>query len=175
MLIPYRPLRMDPQPARMERGLSLIEMMIGLTIGLMLTLGLFTLIANTSQSFKVQDDFSRMQENGATAFRYIGDSLRHAGFYGYSNPALGTVSLLSGSAVATTTDCGGAGNAPATNWAFDFAKPLISFPDLTPVTIINVFPCIKAQNLAWVRRWRTPTRCSSRAARTAIESAMPKL
>ena len=71
-LISNRPPHMNPKPAGVQRGLSLIEMMVGLTIGLVLTLGLFTLIANTSQSFKVQDDFSRMQENGATAFRYIG-------------------------------------------------------------------------------------------------------
>lgn len=148
-VITYRPprMRMHPQPARMERGLSLIEMMIGLTIGLMLTLGLFTLIANTSQSFKVQDDFSRMQENGATALRYIGDSLRHAGFYGYSNPALGTIGPWPGSAVTTTNTCGSAANPPGDAlWAFNFANPLISFPNLTPANVATVFPCINRQN-----------------------------
>ena len=146
-VISYRPprMRMHPQPARMERGLSLIEMMIGLTIGLMLTLGLFTLIANTSQSFKVQDDFARMQENGATAFRYIGDSLRHAGFYG-NVMAPGNIKVSTSSAVASATDCGSAANPPAANWAFDFTTPLVSFPNLTPATINNVFPCILQQN-----------------------------
>ena len=136
---------MNPQPARVQRGLSLIEMMVGLTIGLVLTLGLFTLIANTSQSFKVQDDFSRMQENGATAFRYIGDSLRHAGFYG-NVMATGNVRISTGSAVATVTDCGSAANPPSANWAFDFTTPIISFPDLTPATVSAVFPCIQKQN-----------------------------
>src|SRR5688500_11790802 len=67
----------------LQRGLSLIELMVGLTIGLMLTLGLFTLITNQSVAFKLQDDFARTQENGTLALRYIGESVRMAGFYGY--------------------------------------------------------------------------------------------
>ena len=147
-LISQRPFRMNPQLALLQRGLSLIEMMVGLTIGLVLTLGLFTLIANTSQSFKVQDDFSRMQENGATAFRYIGDSLRHAGFYG-NVMAPGNIKISSSSAVAmnAAADCGSdPANRPAANWAFDFTTPIISFPDLTPSTVSAVFPCILKQN-----------------------------
>src|SRR3954469_6657019 len=65
-----------------QRGMSMMELMVGLSIGMVLTLGMFTLIVSTSQSFRVNDDFSRMQENAVTAFRYLGDSLRQAGFYG---------------------------------------------------------------------------------------------
>jgi type IV pilus assembly protein PilW len=139
---------MYPRVAIAQHGLSLIEMMVGLTIGLVLTLGLFTLIANTSQSFKIQDDFSRMQENGATAFRYIGDSLRHAGFYG-NVMAPSNIKISTSSAVAMNpppADCGSAANPPSANWAFDFTTPLISFPDLTPATVSGVFPCILRQN-----------------------------
>ena len=131
-----------------QRGLSLIEMMVGLTIGLMLTLGLFTLIASTSQSFKVQDDFSRMQENGATAFRYIGESLRHAGFFG-NTVVTGNIQITGASNVvdATNPSCGSAANnPPAANWAFDFTHPLIAFPDLTPASVSGTFPCILSQN-----------------------------
>ena len=98
-----------------QRGLSLIEMMVGLSIGLFLTLGLFTLISNTSQSFKIQDDFARMQDNAAAAFRYIGSSLRLAGFYGYTDSPNTIDTVIGG--VATTTDCGSATNLPTTNWA----------------------------------------------------------
>ena len=134
--------------AMVQRGLSLIEMMIGLTIGLMLTLGLFTLIANTSQSFKVQDDFSRMQENGATAFRYIGDSVRHAGFFG-NTVVTDNIKVTSNSNVvdATNPGCGSSpDNEPTANWAFGFTKPIIAFPDLTPGTVSATLPCIKSQN-----------------------------
>ena len=87
-----------------QAGLSLIELMVGLTIGLFLTLGMFVLITNSSNAFKVQDDFARMQENATSAMRYIGSSLRMAGFYGYAQDA--SVINTTFGAVSTTTDCG---------------------------------------------------------------------
>ena len=146
-MTPSRPLLLIAMRAVKQHGLSLIEMMVGLTIGLVLTLGLFTLIANTSQSFKVQDDFSRMQENGATAFRYIGDSLRHAGFFG-NVMATGNIKISAGSAVADTTNppCGSAANPPGANWAFDFTTPIIAFAPATANEANALFPCIRTQN-----------------------------
>src|SRR5258706_8190654 len=81
------------------RGLSLVELTVGLAIGLVLTLGLFTLISNQSLAFKVQNDFARMQENGATALRYIGDSARMAGFYGYTMEPGNVNTTIGGSAM----------------------------------------------------------------------------
>ena len=126
-----------------QTGLSLIELMVGLTIGLMLTLGLFTLISSQSQSFKVQDDFARMQENGTFALRAIGESLRMAGFYGYKKTTAGVTVI---SAVTTSGDCGSGGNPPATNWALDTQTPIFGFTGLTPLTVSGVLPCIGATN-----------------------------
>mgnify|MGYP003704444205 CR=1 FL=1 len=125
-------------------GLSLIEMMVGLSIGLFLTLGLFTLISNTSQSFKIQDDFARMQDNAAAAFRYIGSSLRLAGFYGYTDSPNTIDTVIGG--VATTTDCGSATNLPTTNWALSVAVPINGFTALTPITAHATLPCIAIAN-----------------------------
>src|SRR5579862_5427667 len=86
-------------------GMSLMEMMVGLAIGMVLTLGMFTMIVSTSQSFRVNDDFSRMQENAATAFRYLAESLKEAGFYGNARDT-SRISFVAASAVATATDCG---------------------------------------------------------------------
>ena len=125
----------------------MIELMVGLTIGLVLTLGLFTMLAGSSQAFKVQDDFARMQENATAAFRYIGDSVRQAGFVGNtSDPSI--ISFVAGSAVATTTDCGSGANPPTTNWALTFTTPIIAFPGLTPATVNAVFPCILSANFS---------------------------
>jgi type IV pilus assembly protein PilW len=127
-----------------QRGLSLVELMVGLTIGMMLTLGLFTLIANTSQSFKVQDDFARLQENATSALRYIGDSVRMGGFYGYAqDPA--TIDTATGG-VATTTDCGSAGNLPLANWALNIGVPVTGFTGLTQANVNTILPCIVAAN-----------------------------
>jgi len=126
----------------LQRGLSLIELLVGLAIGLFLTLGLFTLIVNTSQTFRVQDDFARMQENATAALHYLGDSIRMAGFYGYAMDP----SLISNNGVATTTDCGSAANPPTSNWALNVITPLQGFTGLTPLTVHDVLPCILASN-----------------------------
>lgn len=131
-----------------QRGLSLVELMFGLTIGLVLTLGLFTLISNQSSAFKTQDDFARMQENGATALRYIGDSVRMAGFYGYTmdpgniNTTIGGVTMSTGPA----DDCGSATNPPTTNWALNVTVPISGITGLTSAAVNAQLPCILAAN-----------------------------
>ena len=127
-----------------QRGLSLVELMIGLTIGLVLTLGMFTLITNSSNAFKVQDDFARMQENASSAMRYISTSLRSAGFYGYA----ADFSLINttGGAVSTVNDCGSATNIPASNWALALEFPVFGLAGLPQSGINATVPCITALN-----------------------------
>jgi type IV pilus assembly protein PilW len=131
-----------------QRGLSLVELTIGLGIGLILTLGLFTLIGNQSSAFKTQDNFARMQENGAAALRYIGDSVRMAGFHGYTmdpaniNTTIGGVTMSAGPA----DDCGSATNPPTSNWALDVAKPVYGFTGIRPGAVNARLPCILAAN-----------------------------
>ena len=75
------------------RGISLVELLVGMTVGLFLTLGLMVMMAGTSRGFKAQDEFGRMQEGGVEALRYIGDSLRLAGFYGWNGSPGGATSI----------------------------------------------------------------------------------
>ena len=124
------------------RGMSLIELLVGMTIGLVLTLGLFTMIASSSQAFKVQDDFARMQESATFALRYVGDSVRHAGFFG----SLTNTGNYAIQGVTITTDCGSAGNPPAVQWATFMRDPLVAFADITTATVNGLFPCIVATN-----------------------------
>ncbi len=133
---------------RAEAGMSMVELMVGLAVGLVLTLGMFTMLVSTSQSFRVNDDFSRMQENAATAFRYVGDSLRQAGFYGNSQDTT-SMRIATGSAVTTTTDCGSPANwATGTmqNFALDFTTPIRAYVNYTPLTVNADFPCILQVN-----------------------------
>jgi len=121
-----------------QRGMSMMELMVGLAIGMVLTLGMFTMIVSTSQTFRVNDDFSRMQENAAGAFRYLNDSLRQAGFYGNAMDT-SKIAFVAGSAVVITTDCG---LAPA----LDFTTPVRAYMNYTPLTVNADFPCILAAN-----------------------------
>lgn len=128
-----------------QAGFSLVEMMIGLAIGLVLTTGMFILISNTSNTFKVQDDFARMQDNATAAMRYIGGSLRMAGFYGYAQDP--TVINTTFGGVATVTDCGSATNTPTANWALAMQVPIYGFSGITTQAMANAtMPCIAATN-----------------------------
>jgi type IV pilus assembly protein PilW len=144
--------------ARVERGMSMMELMVGLTVGMVLTLGMFTMIVSTSQTFRVNDDFSRMQENAASAFRYLGDSLRQAGFYGNAMDT-SKIAFVAGSAVTTTPDCGSATNwttGTQANFALDFTTPIRAYMNvgnpspvtnpINPSTVTAQFPCILQAN-----------------------------
>ena len=135
---------MDARIHRRQQGLTLVELMIGITIALVLTFGLMVLIMGTSRSYKTQDEFARLQESGVTALSYIGDSIRHAGFYGVGNAATPVDAATGG--VATTTDCGSAANPPQANWALNALAPMVGFNGLTPITVNATLPCVLETN-----------------------------
>lgn len=77
-----------------QHGLSLVELMISLTIGLLLLLGITTLIVQQSQTRDELEKSSRQIENGRYAMQILHDDIEHAGFYGkYYNVPAATGSL----------------------------------------------------------------------------------
>lgn len=67
--------------ARM-RGFSLVELMVGMAVGLVLIAGLSLLFANTSQSGNELEKSIRQIENGRYATELLHEDLMLAGFYG---------------------------------------------------------------------------------------------
>ena len=57
-------------------GFSLIEVMVALTLGLLLSAGIITIFSSTSKANKVQNALARLQENGRYAMTRIGADLR---------------------------------------------------------------------------------------------------
>lgn len=78
------------------RGFSLIEIMIALTLGLLLSIGIMSLFNSTSRTNKLQDALARLQENGRFAVSQMERDLRMLGAQYCSNTqggaAPGTVS-----------------------------------------------------------------------------------
>lgn len=68
--------------SRGQHGLSLVELMISLTIGLILLLGISTLIVQQNQTRDELEKSSRQIENGRYAMQILRDDIQHAGFYG---------------------------------------------------------------------------------------------
>ncbi len=63
-------------------GLSLVELMISLTIGLVLLLGITMLVVQQSSTRDELEKASRQLENGRYAMQIIHQDIQHAGFYG---------------------------------------------------------------------------------------------
>ncbi len=83
---------MQPYPSSRQTGLSLVELMISLTIGLFLLLGITTLIVQQSSTRGEMEKSSRQIENGRYAMQILHDDIQHAGLYGeYSPPNIGTI------------------------------------------------------------------------------------
>ncbi len=62
------------------RGFTLIEMMIAITLGILISLGLVVLFQATAKTNRVQDAMATLQENGRYAVSRINNDLRMASF-----------------------------------------------------------------------------------------------
>lgn len=118
-----------PAARSLQSGMTLVEIMVAMTIGIILLLALGSLFVNSTRVFKVNDEFSRMQENGAYALNTMGNDLRMAGFYGH----IATNDLAIPVAITITNDCGA-------NWATTFTQ------SLGTGTLAKMSSCIKAAN-----------------------------
>jgi len=67
---------------RFQLGISLVEIMVALTIGLFLTAGIIQLFHSSKQTYRAQEGFSRLQENGRYALDVMARSLRGHGNLG---------------------------------------------------------------------------------------------
>lgn len=81
-------------------GVSLIEMMVSLTIGLFIIAGVGYAFLGSRQVFRSQDVLSRMQENARTAFQIMDEDIRMAGFRGCppNTAASGDINILTAAA-----------------------------------------------------------------------------
>ncbi|CAJ0711688.1 hypothetical protein LMG6871_00178 [Ralstonia edaphis] len=98
---------------RLQRGMSLIELMVGMALGLLLLTALASLYASTSQS-RVQLGNSATQiENGRYALDIISQEVGLGGFLGDLN-LLGTSAIATPDVCAAATNALGFSNSPAT-------------------------------------------------------------
>jgi type IV pilus assembly protein PilW len=65
------------------RGLSLVELMVALVLGLLVTAGLIQLFGTARLTFQTSDGSARIQENGRFAMELLKRDLRMAGTHGF--------------------------------------------------------------------------------------------
>lgn len=77
-----------------QKGLSLVELMVAVTLGLVLMGGVIQLFLSSRVVFSTQQSLSRVQENGRFAIEFITRDLRQAGYAGCTNRNLPVTSDL---------------------------------------------------------------------------------
>lgn len=83
-----------------HRGVTLVELMVALVLGLIVAGGIVTVFLSTSASNRAQTQLARLQEEGRYAVTRIGDDLKMAGAqYCSSTGGLATVNATSGVAL----------------------------------------------------------------------------
>ena len=70
-----------------QKGLTLIELMIAMLLGVFLIGGILQIFISTKQSYRMQENLSRLQENGRFAMDFIARDMRMTGYWGCLNPS----------------------------------------------------------------------------------------
>jgi len=65
-----------------QRGVSLVELMVAMVIGLVLIAGVIQIYLSTKSGYRLQEAMSRVQENGRFALTFLTNDLRMAGYPG---------------------------------------------------------------------------------------------
>lgn len=65
-----------------QKGLSLVELMIGITLGLILLTGVMQVFLSSKNVYSSQQALSRIQETGRMAMEFLSRDIRMAGFMG---------------------------------------------------------------------------------------------
>ena len=96
-----------------QTGISLIEIMIALLIGTFLLGGVLQIFIGSKQTYRMQENLSRLQENGRLALDLIGRDIRMTGYWGCLARASGditggdsTITLKAAFVTTPTGSCG---------------------------------------------------------------------
>lgn len=77
-----------------QRGYTLVELMVAITIGLFLLGGIGMVFVSSKQTYRMQDSLWQLQDNSRFAMEFLIKDLRMAGFRGCSNSAITPVNTL---------------------------------------------------------------------------------
>lgn len=75
-----------PQAPRAERGMTLVELLVAVAIGMLILTAMAVLFANNSRSRTETERASQKIENGRYALEVVGTDLEHAGYFSVFDP-----------------------------------------------------------------------------------------
>lgn len=78
-----------------QTGLSIVELMVGMVLGLLLTAGAIQLFISTKATYRLESALSRLQETGRFAVDFMADQIRMAGYHGCSSRINEDINVIS--------------------------------------------------------------------------------
>ncbi|MFC5581908.1 PilW family protein [Rhodanobacter terrae] len=131
---------------RHQAGMSLIELMIAVAIGLALLAGLSSLYVSTSKARSEFNKTSEQVENGRFALQSITRDIEMAGFYGRSSLPVATTSYALSDPCATAPASMGFSTTPALTVPLPVYGPALAStaPACLPATLATTLPNMKA-------------------------------
>ena len=104
---------------RIQRGMTLVELMIAMAVGVLLLLGVSLLFTQNRQSYRQNEELARIQENARFAIEELSRDLSMAGFF--AEIVNGGAVVVHAALPANANDCGAGG----ANWLYDFTGGLL--------------------------------------------------
>lgn len=136
--------RQDYKKFRAEKGFSLIELMIAMTLGILLLTGVIQIFLSSKQAYGTVSGASQTLDNGRLSFHFLAGSLSKAGYWG--DPAI-TRFYREDTSIAFNHS--GASNAPySDNYTGVFAEGAYIFGDDNDSTDANV---VDGTDQVWLR------------------------
>ena len=117
---------------RRQSGLSIVELMIAMLIGLFLLLAMIEILSFGKQSFRAAANLSRLQETGRIATQLIASDLKRAGYMG-GNTETAKIFGSSGPTTPAVITC----NTTDNSWGRIIAYPVVGLDDTS-----NGYNCI---------------------------------
>ena len=90
-----------------QQGLSLVELLIALVLGLVLMSGVIQVFITTKQAYNLNEEMTWIQENARFSMGFLSEDLRMAGYYGCASRSNSVANVL---------------NDPDSSWVTDFGK-----------------------------------------------------
>jgi len=91
-----------------QLGLTLVELMIAMTLGLLILLAVASIYIGSRQTFRMQEENARLQETGRYALEVVGRSIRQAGFWNMPLNPVASATAFGGTPITGANGAAGA-------------------------------------------------------------------
>lgn len=146
--------------ARSNCGLSLVELMVAITIGLIILAAVVRLFATSRATYTLEEGLARVQESGRFAMEFMAQDIRMAGYAGCSANLSGSQvgNIVAPPASATTFNpdgiagykhtCSGSCSGTLTEWDPDVPSEYFPSGSIMPLTGTDVLVIQRADTLS---------------------------